>query len=175
MTVRLPEPYLIRHHGKWCVEMRVDGKRKKHTIAAATREGAEAELLRLRDSGLLNALFPPSRLGEVSDQQLRRIFSKVRASAAARKIPFSITVDDLRDAYTRSDGKCAVSGIAFDRFPHGSSGARPPFGASLDRIDCQRGYAPDNIRFVCTIVNCALGDWGESVLRRVALGITLQS
>ena len=43
-------------------------------------------------------------------------------------------------------------------------GGRTFNSPSLDRIDSKGGYTYDNIRIVCHAMNCALGDWGETVL-----------
>jgi len=36
-----------------------------------------------------------------------------------------------------------------------------PFSASIDRINTNLGYTKDNVRFVCTMVNFALNEFGE--------------
>ena len=47
----------------------------------------------------------------------------------------------------------------------GSQGKRFWNTASLDRIDPAKGYTYRNIRIVCWAMNCAMGTWGEKVLR----------
>ena len=64
-----------------------------------------------------------------------------------------------------------MSGISFndERFDHAF--VKHPYAPSLDRIDSQVGYTPGNARLVCTCVNFGLGQWGDEVLRRVAVGM----
>jgi hypothetical protein len=49
----------------------------------------------------------------------------------------------------------------------GSQGKRFWNTPSLDRIDPAKGYTYENIRIVCWAMNCAMGTWGESVLREL--------
>jgi len=71
----------------------------------------------------------------------------------------------------RQRGCCAVSGTSFndERFDHGL--VKHPFAPSLDRIDSRAGYTSENVRLVCTCANFGMGQWGEEVLRRVAVGM----
>ena len=66
----------------------------------------------------------------------------------------------------RADGRCELSGLPFDL--ERSAGRRAPFAPSLDRIDCAKGYIAGNVRLVTIIMNCALGDFGETVLEVAA-------
>ena len=59
-------------------------------------------------------------------------------------------------------GKCELTGQPFDLSP-GRKWSSP----SVDRIDPKRGYTIDNVRIILNLVNTALGDWGEDVLRQV--------
>jgi hypothetical protein len=59
-------------------------------------------------------------------------------------------------------GVCELTGFPFDLSP-----GRKFNSPSVDRADPSRGYTYDNIRIVLNLVNAALGDWGEDVLRTV--------
>lgn len=58
--------------------------------------------------------------------------------------------------------RCAVTGIEFDLSL--TRGRAHPYAASVDRIDCARGYAPGNVRLVLLIANVAMNEWGEQTL-----------
>lgn len=69
----------------------------------------------------------------------------------------------IPELQTRIDlGKCEVTGAVFDLSP-----GRKFNSPSLDRIDSSKGYTYENTRIVLNLVNAALGDWGENVLRDV--------
>lgn len=71
------------------------------------------------------------------------------------------------DVVRRAGGHCEVSGLPFD-LGRPRAGRRAPFAPSLDRIDCDKGYIAGNVRLVCVIANCALGDFGEAALETFA-------
>ena len=71
-----------------------------------------------------------------------------KVGARARKIPWTITPDDLEALWVKQDGRCALTGIVMDP-PLINS----PHGISLDRIDSTKGYEPGNIQFLCAAIN----------------------
>jgi hypothetical protein len=87
---------------------------------------------------------------------------------------FTLPPNHIEDLWQRQEGCCAVSGISFDnqRFDHAL--VKHPYAPSLDRIDSRLGYTPENVRLVCTCANFGMGQWGEEVLRRVAVGMLKQ-
>lgn len=60
-----------------------------------------------------------------------------------------------------NDYRCEITGAVFDL------AARSPQALSIDRIDNNKGYAPDNVRFVCWWVNASVGTWGVSRLKEL--------
>lgn len=52
-----------------------------------------------------------------------------------------------------------------------SIGEREPWMASLDRVDSDKGYTLDNVRFVTWMVNCARADWNDSALVKMCRGV----
>lgn len=44
---------------------------------------------------------------------------------------------------------------------------RDPYGPSFDRIDCSKGYTPENTRIVILAINIMLADWGTDVFEAV--------
>ena len=88
--------------------------------------------------------------------------AKTRAAKSDRE--FSIDIDFLADLWTAQDGKCALTGmqLSLDDYEYGKRFYRP-YSPSLDRINADGGYTPDNTRLVCTVINLALNRFGDSV------------
>lgn len=86
------------------------------------------------------------------------------ARTRAKKKGLAFDLDQfIPELQTRIDiGKCEVTGVLFDLSP-----GRKFNSPSLDRIDPSKGYTYENTRIVLNLVNAALGDWGEAVLRDV--------
>ena len=93
---------------------------------------------------------------------LELAYKAARANATKEGQPFLLTTDELLFLMRRSLGRCEISGIQFtsDNF---TVSRRRPFTPSIDRILAKEPYSLDNCRLVCTIVNIAIGDWGEDV------------
>ena len=71
---------------------------------------------------------------------------------------------DVRRLLIAQDFKCAITGRRFDL----EGPRQAPWRASLDRIDCAKPYQRGNVRLVATVVNAAMGAWGEGTLRELA-------
>jgi hypothetical protein len=69
----------------------------------------------------------------------------LRQNAEKRGLSFSLTVADLMALYVRQDGKCWYTG-------------EPLRIGSVDRIDVERGYSPDNIIMCERYVNVFRGE-----------------
>lgn len=67
--------------------------------------------------------------------------------------------------YKKQQGKCAMTGIQFSFDRKQGNRVYNPFSPSIDRIDSNKGYIPDNCRIVCTIVNIALNRFGDEPFR----------
>lgn len=87
---------------------------------------------------------------------------------------FTVTTQDIMDLAKRQDYRCAVSGLPFDTDLPGHN-LRNPFGPSIDRLDCAKGYTPDNIRIVCVIVNLALNSFGDEALLKMCRAVCEQN
>lgn len=68
---------------------------------------------------------------------------------------FKITLNDIEMLYRRQNGKCAYTGLylSFRRMDK--------YKLSIDRIDSELGYTPDNIQLVCWIINQAKGNMSD--------------
>jgi hypothetical protein len=91
--------------------------------------------------------------------------NQCKHNAKQRGLEFSLTLKWVEQRL--QSGVCEVTGIAFVR---GTS--RHPFLPSIDRIDSDKGYTPENCRVVLWIINAAKQalpeDDFQSALRQVA-------
>ena len=101
---------------------------------------------------------------------LQEMYRSARRTGPARDLPFSIHPKDIIELANKSGGRCMLTGIKWD-FEMTSSKSRRPWVPSLDRIDSMKGYERGNIRMVCSAVNIALNEFGDKVLRRIAVGL----
>jgi len=102
------------------------------------------------------------------------------ARTRARKSGRECTVDMeyLLQLWDKQEGRCAITGIkmsyGWNDLGTGWNGfgleerdcaanRRHPHNMSLDRINNELGYVPDNVRFVTVLVNLALNNFGEKV------------
>ena len=82
--------------------------------------------------------------------------------AAKKSLPFDLH-HHVKEIQSRIDrGFCELTGIPFNL-----ESGRTFDSPSLDRIDPSAGYIYSNLRVVCHLMNCALGDWGEATLEKV--------
>lgn len=83
------------------------------------------------------------------------VFHRISYGAALRGISVSpvLTREWLRELYESQNGLCAISGLPIG-FPETSvARRRGDVTASLDRIDSDRGYEPDNVQWVHKDIN----------------------
>lgn len=96
-----------------------------------------------------------------------RLYRAAKASAKARGIDFSITLQEVRDLLDRAGGRCELTGLHFS-METVSGARRRPYAPSLDRIDGRSGYQKDNLRVICAALNIAISDFGLPVLMTLA-------
>lgn len=112
-------------------------------------------------------------LNWLRNQAIMRSFGRMvieaRKRASAKGLECTITSDDVARCYIRSGMRCALTSCSFTT-DKAEGAHKAPFAPSIDRIDCRKGYTPDNIRLVCVAVNYALGEWGEEIFARIARG-----
>jgi len=80
-----------------------------------------------------------------------RYFYSIGHGAKRRGLSCNITIDNIWSLYEKQQGKCALSGLPI-RF-HNPGEKCTEQTASLDRIDSNRGYSMDNIRWVHKTIN----------------------
>lgn len=80
------------------------------------------------------------------------------------KRDFDITLEFLKQLWISQEGKCAATGLSLEIKYIQTKKQRKcksPFQASLDRIDNNKGYTQDNVRFVCYMFNIARNDFDD--------------
>lgn len=102
----------------------------------------------------------------------KRMLGHAKHNARARGIRFNLAIEDIEALYETAGGHCEVSGLPFDmREIDGIQ--RRPYMPSIDRRDGLLGYSKDNCRMVCSAVNLAMNDFGESVLWDIASSMVM--
>jgi hypothetical protein len=96
----------------------------------------------------------------VGDRQ--RIFNKFLKTAKSRNIEWRLTLEEMFELYT---GKCTLTG--WDIVISHSNCT-----ASLDRIDNDKGYFPNNIQWVHSMVNMCKNKYNESDFIKMCKDIT---
>lgn len=104
-----------------------------------------------------------------SGSWLYKTYSSMEARNKKKCFGDMVTFEQFKDIVCRSNGRCALSGIAFD--VTSPEMKRNPFTLSPDRIDSSKGYTFENIRIVCMIVNLAMSHWGDWAIRKMACGL----
>lgn len=110
------------------------------------------------------------RSSVVSERDYGILLNRTRKRAKTKDLPFTLTKDDLVLLMNRAGGRCEVSRIKFS-YGKELEWFRAPFAPSIDRKNPAVGYTLDNCRLVCVVVNWAISDWGEGVLRDLAFAV----
>lgn len=77
----------------------------------------------------------------------KHFFSIIKKSAIKRNLEFSISMQDISNIFYLQGEVCILSGCEVSFFPT----SKPT--ASVDRIDCNFGYIPENIQIVHKRIN----------------------
>jgi hypothetical protein len=153
-----PKPYRAKN-GTSSATAYIDGQRVRLTIP------------REHDLRLVNEMVASVSgytTSEIVTPAVRAILQHRLCSAKSRKyrnnIHCNLTIDDLEQMYGDLKGRCSVSNVPFDITNTDDKKWRRPFRPSIDRIDSSGHYTRDNSRLVCSLVNFAMGAWGEGAM-----------
>ncbi len=86
-----------------------------------------------------------------------RLIKRAARNAKKRGFEFTITQADILPLL--KTGYCPLSGYKF-RYTYD---AYDPYAPSIDRIDSNKGYTPDNVRVICYILNVGMNQFGLDV------------
>lgn len=105
---------------------------------------------------------------EEAKRLVKRMYQGMKDRAAKKGLPFSITLDQLKQKLLDSQGLCAVSGARLDIYSKVYGQRVGPWHPSVDRIDSNQGYTYKNCRIVCYLANLAMSQYGEVHLIELA-------
>lgn len=176
-----------KQKSRWRVtfDKTIDGKRiRKSTLApkgcteAEARKFEESFVRRIYLPYALNAGAHPvwtdyvNSLSSGTSSWIDEALNKCRYRSRLRKMPCTITRDDIVMALMASGGRCAVTGMPFSNQKFEGRKYRPMMH-SIDRIDSAKGYVWDNVRIICAGVNIGMMHWGEDLFGQFAVGYVL--
>lgn len=87
----------------------------------------------------IKAQFANGRIGELCMTK----YSKMKRTAAQRKIEFVVSLEELWDLYLQQNRRCAITGDIINNINN----------ASLDRINSSKGYFIENVQWVTKQAN----------------------
>jgi len=84
----------------------------------------------------------------------RMFVNKARMHSKQKPKECTLTVEQVKQIWEDQNGKCPMTGWNLFLPPSTSwKGKLMPYTASLDRIDSEKGYVKENVRFVAVIAN----------------------
>jgi hypothetical protein len=92
-----------------------------------------------------------------------RLWRKAKQRARLKRIPFSITKEDVKKVWPE-DGRCPALGIVLRQGTKVSSRASP----TLDRLNPKRGYVVGNIAVISDAANRMKAEFSSEDVSRVA-------
>lgn len=103
---------------------------------------------------------------------MKRALQQLRSARLKRNpnIEFRITHEDVWRKYDLQEGKCALSGLTMENYRDGS-GIKNPYNISIDRIESDLPYTPDNIQLVCQAINMMKGTLDDNEFIRLCRAV----
>jgi hypothetical protein len=84
----------------------------------------------------------------------KKLFKDLKNNAIKRNIEVNINLQDIINVFESQNGKCNLSGIDLTTlYIPGSGKWNNIHNASIDRINSKKGYYPDNIQIICSMIN----------------------
>ena len=100
--------------------------------------------------------------------KLRKLVIRSKQLANKKNLEHTLTNEDVFSMWEAQGGRCAKTGLKLDP-ETGTVANRNPYGPSLDRIDSDLGYTPENVQLVCCHYNLAKAAYSEEQFRLLAL------
>jgi hypothetical protein len=88
----------------------------------------------------------------------------LRAGRKRRQHVCTLTLKYLRRLWKEQEGRCALTGIPLE---HAGYTINPNHQASLDRIDCRKGYIEGNVQYICLPLNLAKSSFSDATIREL--------
>jgi len=115
---------------------------------------------------------PPPRLGAMP-KWVRTLINAANSRNRTRgRADLTILEADLIAIWERAKGRCEIARMPFSFEPVGGGKAKRPYAPSLDRIDPDGFYEPDNLRLVMAGINFGMNAWGLETYLRLAFAAT---
>lgn len=92
------------------------------------------------------------------------LFSRLKGNAGFHSRNMTLTLEQVEQIIAPM--VCSVTGhpLAWEWTGQGDN----PWGPSIDRIDCTKGYDFDNVRLVCWAYNIARRNWPDEIVLEMA-------
>jgi len=131
----------------------------------------KSKLRRLANPGWYAAREPGyarnNRKKTLEKRPWRYVFQSRRSDARIRNLVFTLTDEWCAARWT---GKCELTGIEFRPNPAGKGPF--PFSCSLDKIEPELGYTPENCRFILWGCNGLKGSGTDEDMYAIAKALT---
>jgi hypothetical protein len=93
-------------------------------------------------------------------RRIRMLASGAKSRCVRRGMEFSLDEAWMKNAENITH--CPLTGVKLRQDGSGRKGRfRDPYAPSIDRIEPQRGYTPDNTRIICVWANVAKGEMSD--------------
>jgi len=135
---------------------------KKCSMCLKTKAADKFSKSKHNKSGLQNACKECDHIKMVKyyenggiDKFFIALFRDLKHNAERRKIQVDITIDDLKELFSKQNGLCALSKdvMTWDKYTTNNQRMKNFKNISVDRIDPKGTYAKDNIQLLCSQVN----------------------
>ena len=102
-----------------------------------------------------------NRRDQYSD--FRYLYRTIKLRAKEGKT-FNLKLEDLKNVWDSQKGRCAILNHKLKLPEWNLKNKNPNYLASVDRIDSNKGYIKNNIRFVCLTINYAKNKFTDDLL-----------
>lgn len=99
--------------------------------------------------------------------RLLSLLTSARGRAKRKGLGYSLSPRWISARFEEQEGRCLLTGIAFDFAPTSRSRHFAPWSPSIHRKNPDLGYTPRNAVIVCTAVNLAINRFTEEEFARV--------